>query len=265
MIVSSGVASHSPSTEFRRFDDFPFWTAGMVLRGSTRYRSSGLTHVATAPSLQVIPPGTAYQLSTGAARGPWVEAWAVFAPPTHWTRLLALPEPLPGIRSTAIPRSPAGRMMLREVLRGMRHAATAPRWRNEVVASTVERVLLLAQLQRDSGSETASSAPDERLRAVEVAILADPGRQWTVSALASIGHLSPSRFAHLFTQQRGVSPMRYLEGARMERARELLLSTGDSVQEIAHAVGYPSPLHFSARFKVVTSMAPTEYRRHPRE
>ena len=265
MIVSSGVASHSPTTEFRRFDDFPFWTAGVVLRGSTRYHSAGLTHVAAAPSLQIIPPGTAYGLSSGAGSGPWVEAWAVFAPPTHWARLLALPEPLPGIRSAVIPRTSAGRTMLREVLHGMRHAATAPRWRNEIVASTVERVLLLAQLQRGSDGESKTSSTDERLRAVEIAILAEPGRHWTVAALADISHLSPSRFAHLFAQQRGVPPMRYLEGARMERARELLLSTGNSVQEIAHAVGYTSPLHFSARFKAVTSMAPTEFRRHPRE
>ncbi|MEZ3161739.1 AraC family transcriptional regulator [Microbacterium sp. BWT-B31] len=265
MIVSSGVASHSPTTEFRRFDDFPFWTAGVVLRGSTRYRSRGLTHIATAPSLQIVPPGTAYQLSCGPSAGPWVEAWAVFAPPTHWTRLLALPEPLPGIRSATVPRTPAGHMILREVVRGVRQAAASPRWRNEIVASTVERVLLLAQLQRRSSGDSTTSSTDERLRAVEIAIFADPGRQWTVSALAGISHLSPSRFAHLFTQQRGISPMRYLEAARMERARELLLSTADSVQEIAHAVGYSSPLHFSARFKVVTSMAPTEFRRHPRE
>ena len=265
MIVSSGVASHSPTTEFRRFDDFPFWTAGVVLRGATRYRSAGLTHVAAAPSLQIIPPGTAYRLSSGTPAGPWVEAWAVFAPPTHWTRLLSLPEPLPGIRSTAIPQTSAGRSMLREVLHGVRLAASTPHWRNQITASVAERVLLLAQLQRGSDGDSALSSSDERLRAVEIAMLADPGRQWTVPALAGIGHLSPSRFAHLFRQQRGIPPMRYLEAARMERARELLLSTGYSVQEIAHAVGYTNPLHFSARFKVVTSMAPTEFRRHPRE
>ena len=218
MIVSSGVASHPSTTEFRRFDDFPFWTAGVVLRGSTRYRSAGLTHVAAAPSLQIIPPGTAYRLSAGSSSGPWVEAWAVFAPPTHWTRLLALPEPLPDIRSAAIPRTGAGRTMLRELLQGVRQAAASPRWRNEVVASTVERVLLLAQLQRGSESDSPGSSTDERLRAVEIAILADPGRQWTVSTLADVAHLSPSRFAHMFTQQLGTSPMRYLEAARMERA-----------------------------------------------
>ncbi|MBO9625296.1 MAG: helix-turn-helix transcriptional regulator [Microbacterium sp.] len=264
MIVSSGVASHSPATEFRRFEDFPFWTAGVVLRGATRYRSAGLTHVTAGPSVQIIPPGTAYHLSNGAASGPWMEAWAVFSPPTHWTRLLALPEVLPGIRSAAIPATAAGRSMRKEVLDGVRLAAAAPQWRHEIVASTMERVLLLAHLRSGPESALALRSSDERLRAVEVAILATPGHGWTVPSLATLSHLSASRFAHLFAQQLGLTPMRYVERARMERARELLLSTGDSVTEIAAAVGYPNPLHFSARFKTLMSMSPTEFRRHPR-
>lgn len=263
MIVSSGVASHALTTEFHRRDDFPFWTAGVILRGSTRYRVADGVHATSGPSIQLISPGTAYRLGCGSASGPWVEAWAVFAPPAHWNALLSLPEVLPGIRSLSIAPSASGSAMLREVLQGVRLAGDAPRWRNQIVASVLERVLLLAQLGRGSGDST-GSAVDERLRAVEIAVLADPGRRWTVPLLAGIGHLSESRFAHLFSLQLGLTPMRYVERARMERALELLLSTDQSVQGIAHAVGYDSPLHFSARFKAINTMSPTDFRRHPR-
>ena len=194
---------------------------------------------------------------------PDFEAWAVFAPPAHWSALLDLPEVLPGIRSTPIPPSASGRSMLREVLQGVRLAGDAPRWRNQIVASVLERTLLLAQLARGGGDPT-GSAIDDRLRAVEIAVLADPGHRWTVPLLADIGHLSASRFAHLFPLQMGLTPMRYVERARMERARELLLSTDESVQAVAHAVGYGNALHFSARFKTINTMSPTEFRRHPR-
>lgn len=263
MIVSSGVASHALTTEFHRLDDFPFWTAGVILRGSTRYRVAAATHATSGPSIQLIAPGTAYRLSAGSAAGPWVEVWAVFAPPAHWNALLSLPEVLPGIRSLPIAPSASGRSMLREVLQGVQLAGDAPRWRNEIVASVLERVLLLAQLGR-GGGDVSGLAVDERLRAVEIAVLADPGRRWTVPLLADIGHLSASRFAHLFSLQMGLAPMRYVERARMERARELLLSTDGSVQEVAHAVGYQNALHFSARFKAINTMSPTDFRRHPR-
>ena len=53
---------------------------------------------------------------------------------------------------------------------------------------------------------------------------------------------------------------------RMERAAELLLETGDSMAQIARAVGYESQSKFTTAFKEFYQTLPTEYRRqHKRD
>ena len=77
----------------------------------------------------------------------------------------------------------------------------------------------------------------------------------TVAELARRADLSPSRFAHLFAEQVGVSPMRYLERQRMRLAEQLLDLTPRTVAEIARTVGYDDPLYFSSRFRAYAGMA----------
>jgi AraC family transcriptional regulator of arabinose operon len=80
-----------------------------------------------------------------------------------------------------------------------------------------------------------------------------------VASLASSVALSPSRFAHLFRQQVGVSPMQYVDLQRLQRAKQLLERTAKSISEIAFEVGY-DPIHFSLRFKQHTGVSPRAYR-----
>jgi AraC family transcriptional regulator of arabinose operon len=73
--------------------------------------------------------------------------------------------------------------------------------------------------------------------------------------------LSPSRLAHLFVEQVGVTPRRYLENRRLEQARQLLRRTQLPVGEIARQVGFESQFYFSLRFKKATGRAPLAFRR----
>src|SRR5690606_16934105 len=84
-----------------------------------------------------------------------------------------------------------------------------------------------------------------------------------VGDIAAAAHLSPSHLAHLFTAQVGQSPMHYLEGVRIDRAKELLLSTNNPIRHIADAAGFASPYHFAARFRARTGCTPTQYRANP--
>jgi AraC family transcriptional regulator of arabinose operon len=86
----------------------------------------------------------------------------------------------------------------------------------------------------------------------------------TVAELARHADLSPSRFAHLFAEQVGVSAMRYLERQRMRLAEQLLDLTPRTVAEIARTVGYDDPLYFSSRFRAHAGMPPSRYRRRGR-
>lgn len=57
----------------------------------------------------------------------------------------------------------------------------------------------------------------------------------------------------------GLSARDYLKNIRMKQASLLLTDKSLSISEIAYAVGYSNPAHFSASFKAFYGVSPTEY------
>lgn len=80
-------------------------------------------------------------------------------------------------------------------------------------------------------------------------------------SIRSLGY-HPDYFRRLFKQHTAVSPLRYLNGMRMERAKDLLrLESSLSVGEIALRCGFRDPLYFSTAFRSETGVSPLEYRK----
>ena len=52
----------------------------------------------------------------------------------------------------------------------------------------------------------------------------------------------------------------YLTNLRMDKAKELLLTTESSMKEICSMVGYADPNYFSRTFKKNIGVTPTEYK-----
>ena len=70
-------------------------------------------------------------------------------------------------------------------------------------------------------------------------------------------------FSERFTAMVGDPPMQYLAQWRMQLASNQLLA-GDSVAEVADAVGYQSEAAFSRAFKQFVGIAPATWRRDSR-
>lgn len=82
----------------------------------------------------------------------------------------------------------------------------------------------------------------------------------TLDSLSETVYISKHYLSHLFKEQTGVSPIKYLTSKRMEKACELLAETEQPVSEISKAVGYENPLYFSQVFKRVYGISPVKYR-----
>lgn len=82
-----------------------------------------------------------------------------------------------------------------------------------------------------------------------------------VSELAALAHMSEASFRAAFARTTGSSPRRFLEERRMTQAARALVETDRTVAEIAQAVGYDDPYHFSRVFRRVHGASPREYRR----
>lgn len=83
---------------------------------------------------------------------------------------------------------------------------------------------------------------------------------WTVKKMADSVFLSESRFFALYKKFFGISPMADLINAKMNSAKNMLLSGGTSVEEIAAILGYNNTTHFIRQFKEHTGATPARYR-----
>jgi len=100
---------------------------------------------------------------------------------------------------------------------------------------------------------------DVRLRAALSSIHREPGRAWTLAALAHTAGMSRTAFAQLFKQKVGRSPMEYLTHWRMAMAAKRLRDRKEPISSIASAVGYKSESAFSAAFKRHRGRSPREH------
>ena len=91
---------------------------------------------------------------------------------------------------------------------------------------------------------------------------ADPAAPWTIAALADRARVSRSTLAKRFAELVGEPPLTYLTRWRMTLAADLLAQRDTAtVAEVARAVGYADPFGFSAAFKRVRGVNPSDYRR----
>lgn len=90
----------------------------------------------------------------------------------------------------------------------------------------------------------------------------EPGRNWTLSALARVAGLSRSLFAERFLARVGQTPKRYLRSWRMHLAREALAESSVGVAALAHRLGYHSEAAFRKAFQDATGRPPLQFRRH---
>lgn len=128
----------------------------------------------------------------------------------------------------------------------------------ELALCSLEEIVLLASAAARPLPER--PGVDTRVSRAEALIAADPAAPHTVRSLAEGVALSPSRFAHLFTEQLGRSPMRALREARLRHAARLLEATDLPVERVAVASGFASPFHFNRVFRERHGMPPGAYR-----
>lgn len=82
----------------------------------------------------------------------------------------------------------------------------------------------------------------------------------SVQFLADKVNLSAHYLSDLLKKETGRSAKDHINEFLVEKAKNLLLASGDSVSEIAYSLGFNYPHYFSRMFKVKTGMTPQKYR-----
>jgi AraC-like DNA-binding protein len=129
------------------------------------------------------------------------------------------------------------------------------------IATTVVSVALRSWSEMGCATQRWLNRVDDPFiaRAVD-AMHADPGRSWTLEALARLAAMSRSAFAERFRAAVDRTPLGYLAELRMEAAKRMLVRGDESVAEIASTLGYASEDGFSRAFRRHTGSAPSRWR-----
>lgn len=81
----------------------------------------------------------------------------------------------------------------------------------------------------------------------------------SIPQLSQICNISETYFRKLFGSLLGTQPIRYINGLKIERAKELLLSGRYSVSQTAESCGYSDISLFSREFKNSVGVAPSQF------
>jgi transcriptional regulator GlxA family with amidase domain len=82
--------------------------------------------------------------------------------------------------------------------------------------------------------------------------------------LAEKLHTSRRNLLRLFQAAAGMSPSRYIDESMLDRAKALLATSQMSMKQIAYEAGYSTASHFSTKFRRLTGLTPSAFRRGSR-
>ncbi len=86
-------------------------------------------------------------------------------------------------------------------------------------------------------------------------------RSLTLEEVSAYVGFNASYFSNLFKRETSMNFLEYLTTIRIDHARERLMKTDDSVNEIAEAVGYSDVKYFSRIFKRSLGLSPNKFRK----
>jgi AraC family transcriptional regulator of arabinose operon len=284
-LVTVGRFDQRPGYRVNRPSGADSWLFTWTTGGRGRLQQGASQSVAGAGDLVVLGPGVPHRYAVEPGGGHWAFWWVHCQARAAWPgwlgpyglgdRLYAVGSGEPGARCDGGPARSRERIeaafcrMLADARwtgDGPPPAPTDPLDGEVAVAhGTAARELALCSLEEivllaTARAERHGSGVDARIRQAEALLAADPGAPHTVRSLAAAVSLSPSRFAHLFSEQLGRSPMRALREARLLHAARLLEATELPVERVAAASGFTSAFHFNRVFRQRYGTPPGAYR-----
>ncbi len=106
---------------------------------------------------------------------------------------------------------------------------------------------------------------DQKIEQAKIIMNENVLRNIDPEELAMRLNISYSWFRKVFKDYTGYAPAKYFQELKLRKAKQLLVSTSQSVKEISFLLGYQSTEYFFSFFKKHTGLTPLEYRSFGRE
>lgn len=127
-----------------------------------------------------------------------------------------------------------------------------------------KRLVVVAQRQGGQSQFSplllAAVDPQSPLGKIQAYVMDHIRESFPVERLAEIGSISPRSVARLFVKEQGITPHDYVEGIRIDHARNLLEATDLALKAVAFDCGFASPEQMRAAFQRRLGVSPLRYR-----
>lgn len=120
----------------------------------------------------------------------------------------------------------------------------------------VDRVMSICRTIAAGKNEKSSGVIEE----AEAYIQKNFGKEISLDDVSREVNISPYYFSKIFKESTGKNFIEYVTEIRIEKAKELLLTSDYSMKEICLMTGYSDPNYFSRAFKKNVGVTPTEYK-----
>lgn len=133
------------------------------------------------------------------------------------------------------------------------------------VALDVAKVLLVVMKRQGGQAQfsplvAATAAQESAISRVQNHVMEHLDEAFTVERMAALAAMSARHFARLFVREVNMTPMAFLQGARIDRARQLLETSDLPLKTVAFRSGFGSVRHMRLLFTEKLGLTPAQYR-----
>lgn len=254
MKLYTGDSNHRENDIYRRGEDCPFYTLSLLMHGSVELNNLNICNKFNKNDLLLTFPNSSYTLNF---LDDSKELYVIFQASDNLVNYMNWPSLSRGISKLTLGDLSISNEFSKLINEIHTYNLSSLPLKEKFCINSLEKLFLMASIV-NSDEECVSI--DSRIRAIISYISENYHKVLNIEDLSKKVHLSPSRFIHLFYENMKISPMKYVEFKRIEKAKELLVATENPIQVISSIVGYNCPYHFSLRFKKVTKKSPKSFR-----
>lgn len=230
----------------------------LTVKGRGKIFSGDNEFIVEPGDLLLFPPEAVHYYGRADDSNEWYHRWVYFRPRAYWADWLRWPHEVERVGHIKLADEQLANefdslfLNIEETHKEIRPMS------EQLAMNLLERLLIRCY----EVSSLADHAPmDHRILEACQILSTSLSAEISIEELAERVFLSPSRLAHLFREQVGVSIVRWREDQRIIRAKLLLQTTPLPVAVIGQQTGYDDQLYFSRVFKKRVGVSPSEYRK----
>ena len=237
------------------------WVINMTIAGKGLINTKSDQFEVGVGDILLFPSGVTHDY-THAKNSKWKHLWVYFTPQPRWVHLMKWPERSNKVLGISIYNNGMQNKNMQNIIKKafiqtIRIYERTHSLRLDFCQVILEEIFYWCHVF-NHGDQKPSRDP--RIDDAIEYLTQNLHKPINIDLIANQVTLSPSRFAHLFKEITKKSPLKYLEDLRVWKAQQLLVSTSNSITEIARETGFLDALYFSRVFTKNCGLSPRKWR-----